>query len=145
MVNAPSQTIDTVAYASNLWFIYPPEGLLELRGILSREEIRKPNNKSTPERDSIRFVIKCGFKTLTAVGGLSEFLSHVRLYFVTGNIDSVEAAIHPHSNDSGSFSRGSDSGSIIVGVLGKFVSLLTGETGKTDSSDITFGTPMHWL
>jgi hypothetical protein len=90
-------------------------------------------------------VIKRGFTTLTTVGGLSRFLSHVRRHFATGNIDSVEAAIHPHNNDSGPFSRGGDSGSVIVDALGRFVALLTCGTGKTDSSDITFGTPMHWL
>ena len=38
-----------------------------------------------------------------------------------------------------------DSGSIMVDAHGKFVALLTGGTGPTDSSDVTFGTPMHWL
>lgn len=121
-------------------FVYPPEGLFKLRGILTQEEIRAPNNKSHP----IRRVIKRGSTTLTTVGGLSGFLSHVRRYFATGNIDSVEAAVHPH-NDSGPFSRGGDSGSVIFDALGRFVALLTGGTGKTDLSDITFGTPMHWL
>ncbi|KAK7470057.1 hypothetical protein VKT23_001495 [Stygiomarasmius scandens] len=125
-------------------FVYPPEGLFELRGILTQEEIRTPNNK-TPQGDPIRRVIKRGFTTLTTVGGLSGFLSHIRLYFATGNIDSVQVAIHPHNNGSGPFSRGGDSGSVIVDALGRFVALLTGGTGKTDLSDITFGTPMYWL
>jgi hypothetical protein len=125
-------------------FVYPSEGLFKLRGILTQEEIRTPNNK-TPQGDPIRRVIKRGFTTLTTVGGLSGFLSHVRRYFVTGNIDSVEVAIHPHNSNSGPFSRGGDSGSVIVDDLGRFVALLTGGTGNTDSSDITFGTPMHWL
>ncbi|KAI6154798.1 hypothetical protein BKA82DRAFT_23219 [Pisolithus tinctorius] len=43
------------------------------------------------------------------------------------------------------FSMYGDSGSIIVDALGKFVALLTGGTGPTDSSDIMSGTPMHWL
>ncbi|CAA7258758.1 unnamed protein product [Cyclocybe aegerita] len=83
-------------------FVYPPEGLFKL--------------------DPIRRVIKRGYTTM---GGLSGFLSQVRRYFATGNIDSV--------------------GSVIIDSLGRFVALLTGGTGKTDSSDITFGTPMHWL
>jgi hypothetical protein len=124
-------------------FVYPPEGLFKLRGIITQEEIRMPNNK-TPQGDPIRRVIKRGFTTLTTVGGLSGFLSHVRRYFATGNIDSVEAAIHPHNN-SGPFSRGGDNGSVIVDALGRFVALLTGGTGKTDLSAITFGMPMHWL
>lgn len=125
-------------------FVYPPEGLFELRGILTQEGIRGPNNK-TPAGDPIRRVIKRGFTTLTTVGGLSGFRSHARRYFATGNIDSLEAAIHPHNSNSGPFSRGGDSGSVIVDAHGRFVALLTGGTGTTDSSDITFGTPMHWL
>ncbi|KAG2063850.1 hypothetical protein BDR04DRAFT_1163241 [Suillus decipiens] len=59
--------------------------------------------------------------------------------------DSVEAAIYPYDNDSSPFSRDRDSGSIIIDALGKFVALLTGGTGPTNSSDITFGTPIHQL
>jgi len=125
-------------------FVYPEGGLLKLRDILSEEQIRNPNNK-TPQGDPVRRVIKRGFTTLTTVGGLSGFLSHVRHYFATGNIDSIEAAVHPHSKEPGPFSRGGDSGSIIVDALGRFVALLTGGAGETDSLDITFGTPMHWL
>ncbi|TFK71330.1 hypothetical protein BDN72DRAFT_462443 [Pluteus cervinus] len=77
---------------------------------------KKGYNK-TPECP-IRRVIKCGEGRRTTVGGLSGFLSHVRQYFVTGNIDSVEVAIHPH-DDSSAFSRGGDSGSVIVDTLGK--------------------------
>lgn len=90
-------------------------------------------------------MIKRGFTTLTAAGDLSGFLSHVRQYLATGNTNSVEAAIHPHNKDSGPFSRGSDSGSFIVDARGRFVPPLTGGTGKTGSSDITFDTLTHWL
>ena len=57
----------------------------------------------------------------------------------------METAVYPSDNDSGPFSRDGDSGSIIVDALGKFVALLTGGTGPTDSSDITFGSSMYWL
>jgi len=76
---------------------------------------------------------------------LNGFESHVRRYFTLGKHDSVEAAVYSYDNDSGPFSKRGDSGSIIVDALGKFVALLTGGTGLTDSSDITFGSPMYWL
>ncbi|KAG5335861.1 hypothetical protein C0989_012704 [Termitomyces sp. Mn162] len=60
---------------------------------------------------------------------------------VHGNL---EAAIYPYDNNSGPFSRGGDSGSLIE-ALAEFVALLTGGTGSTESSDITYGTPMYWL
>ena len=125
-------------------FKYPVERLLELRGILSPEEIRTPNNKDD-KGDPMRYVIKRGLTTLTTIGCLHGFESHVRRHFALGSRDSVEAAVHPYDNDSGPFSRGGDSGSIIVDALGKFVALLTCGTGPTDSSDITYGSPMYWL
>ncbi|KIY48392.1 hypothetical protein FISHEDRAFT_58901 [Fistulina hepatica ATCC 64428] len=125
-------------------FDYPAERLLKLRGILSAEEIRTPNNRDY-KGDPMRYVIKRGHTTLTTIGCLNGFESHVRRYFTLGSRDSVAAAVYPYDSDSGPFSRGGDSGSIIVDALGKFVALLTGGTGPTHSSDITFGTPMHWL
>lgn len=125
-------------------FYYPDERLLELRGILSAKEIRTPNKKDF-KGDPIRYVIKHGHTTLTTIGRLNGFESHVRHYFATGNRDSVEVAIYPYDNDFSPFSSRGDSGSIIVDATGKFVALLTSGTGPTDSSDITYGSPMHWL
>ncbi|KAG2365865.1 hypothetical protein BDR07DRAFT_1374054 [Suillus spraguei] len=91
---------------------------------------------------AMRHVIQRGRNTLTTIGCSNGFESHVRRYSNLGSRDSVEAAIYPYDNDSGPFSKDGNSGSITVDALGKFVPLLTGGTGRTD---ITFGTPMHWL
>jgi hypothetical protein len=125
-------------------FHYPLERLLELRGILSAEEMHTPNNKDC-NGDPVRYVIKRGLTTLTTIGCLTGFESHVRRYFTLGSSDSVEAAVFPYGNDSGPFSRGGDSGSIIVDPLGKFVALLTSGAGPTNFPDITFCSPMYWL
>ncbi len=93
----------------------------------------------------MRYVIKRGLTTLTAVGCLNGFKSHCCKYLGNTTRDSVEAAIFPYDNDSGPFYRGGDSRSLIVDHLGKFVALLTGGTGPRGSSDISFGTPIHWL
>lgn len=93
----------------------------------------------------MRFVIKRGLTTLTTVGCLTGFESHVCRYFTLGSRDSVEATVCPYDNHSGLFSKCGDSGSIIVDALGKFVALLTGGTGPTDFSDIMFGSPMYRL
>ena len=125
-------------------FDYPVERLLKLRGILSAEDIRTPNNRDH-KGDPMRYVIKRGHTTLTTIGCLNGFESHVRRYFTLGSRNSIEAVVYPYDNDSSPFSRGGDSGSIIVDTLGKFVALLTSGLGQTNSSDITFGMPMHWL
>jgi hypothetical protein len=127
-------------------FVYPRNGILNLRDILSEEQIRTPNNM-TPEGNPIRRVIKRGLTTHTTVGGLTGFNSHTRHYLQIGEANSIEAVIIPHDNGYGPFSRRGDSGSIIVDEMGRFVALLTGGTWRslTNSSDITYGTPMHWL
>ncbi|KAI6146334.1 hypothetical protein BKA82DRAFT_4159537 [Pisolithus tinctorius] len=45
--------------------------------------------------------------------------------------------------NSGAFSKGRDSGSMIA--HGEFGGLLTGGSGRTESSDITYAAPMFWL
>ena len=90
-------------------------------------------------------MIKRGTTTLTTIGRLSGFHSRVRRYFTPGSQDSLEMAVHPYSKDLSPFSKAGDSGSIIVDAGGNFVALLTAGAGSTDSSDITYGSPMCWL
>ncbi|PIL29195.1 hypothetical protein GSI_09244 [Ganoderma sinense ZZ0214-1] len=125
-------------------FEYPADRLLKLRGILSAQEMRTTTNKDC-NGDPMRYVIKRGLSTLTTIGRLTGFESHVRRYQTFGSRDSVEVAVYPYDQHPGPFSRGGDSGSIIVDARGKFVALLTSGTGSTESSDVTFGTPMHRL
>ena len=73
-------------------------------------------------------------------------MSFVRKYFPTGNVESLEVPILSHEHDPGTFSKGGDSGSLVVSARGEFVALLTGGTSKgTDGSDITFATPFEWV
>ncbi|KAI9060051.1 hypothetical protein FKP32DRAFT_1085663 [Trametes sanguinea] len=123
---------------------YPENGLLTVREILPPEQMR-PASSSPPEQDHVLPVLKRGAGSLTTAGGLSGFSSHLRRYFITGHIDSVEVAVFPHSHDSGPFSRRGDSGSAIVDVKGRLVAQLNGAAGRSDSSDIAYGTPMHYL
>jgi hypothetical protein len=74
--------------------IIQPNVSSKLRGILSAEEIRTPNNKDH-KGDPMRYVIKRGLTTLTTIGCLTGFESHVRRYFALGSRDSVEAAVYP--------------------------------------------------
>jgi hypothetical protein len=126
-------------------FEYPEEGLLQLRGMLSAEDIKNSNSKNR-EGEHIRRVIKRGITTNTTVGTLSGFKSHDRKYLDAGILDSVEVAIFPHDNDSIAFTRRGDSGAVVVDALGRFVALITsGIYSGTESSDITFATPMEWV
>lgn len=126
-------------------FRYPDNGLLILRGILNADQINHPTNLNL-QGNRIRRVLKRGCTTNTTVGTLTKFMSFVRQYFRTGNEESLEIAILPHEQDSGTFSKGGDSGSLIVSTTGEFIALLTGGSNKgTDASDITYGTPFEWV
>ncbi|KAG8985958.1 hypothetical protein FRB94_003252 [Tulasnella sp. JGI-2019a] len=126
-------------------FKYPDNGLLRLRGMLTADQVNNPTNLNL-EGDRVRRVLKRGFTTNTTVGTLTRFMSFVRQYFRTGNVESLEVAIFSHEHDTGTFSKGGDSGSLIVSTIGEFVALLTGGTNKgTDASDITYGTLFEWV
>ncbi|KAH9047158.1 hypothetical protein EDB84DRAFT_1264204 [Lactarius hengduanensis] len=126
-------------------FKYPDDGLLPLRGMLTADQVNNPNTLNL-QGDRIRHVLKRGFTTNTTVGTLTRFMSFVRKYFITGNVESLAVPIFSHEHDSGTFSKRGDSGSLIVSPLGEFVALLTGGTNKgTGGSDITFATPFVWV
>ncbi|CAA7266696.1 unnamed protein product [Cyclocybe aegerita] len=122
-------------------FKYPTDGLLPL---LTSQQISNPDNKNVTG-DPIRRAIKRGFTTKTTVGTISRYMSFARKYFPTGNLESIELPILPHENETGTFSKGGDSGSTIVSPKGEYISLLTSGTNKgTDGSDITYSTPFEW-
>ncbi|KAA1475589.1 hypothetical protein DENSPDRAFT_874109 [Dentipellis sp. KUC8613] len=126
-------------------FKYPDNGLLALQGMLMARQFDNPTNLNL-QGDHIRHVLKCGFTTNTTVGTLTKFMSFVRQYFQTGNRESLEVAILSHEQDSGTFSKCGDSGSLIVSPAGEFLALLTGGTNKgTDASDITYATLFEWV
>ena len=78
---------------------------------------------------------------------VKKYLAHLRHYGLLGNFDSVEATVYAYDNDSGPFSKAGDSGAgaLIAGPEAGLIALLTTGTSQTDSSDITYGTPMYWL
>ncbi|KAG2075077.1 hypothetical protein BDR04DRAFT_77602 [Suillus decipiens] len=130
---------------AQLGFKYPAGRLLQLRHILTEDCMRHPNTRDHDGKNCL-YVIKHGFTTLTTIGRATGIFSYAREYFANQtHRDSAEWAILPYDNDSGAFSKGGDSGSMIASGTGEFGGLLTGGCGKTDSSDITYATPMFWL
>ena len=124
---------------------YPDNGLLALRGIITADQINNPTNLNL-QGDRVRRVLKRGSTTNTTVGSVTRYMSFVRQYFRTGNLDSLQVAILSHEQELGSFSKDGDSGSLIVSTMGEFIALLTGGAySGTDSSDITYATPFEWV
>jgi hypothetical protein len=126
-------------------FKYPEDGLLHLRGMLPAEQLKNPDTKIL-QSSQVRRVLKRGSSTNTTVGTVSRYMSFVRRYFPTGNLESIELPIIPHEKETGTFSKAGDSGSIILSPLGEFVSLLTGGTNKDiGGSEITYSTIFEWV
>ena len=127
-------------------FKYPNYGLLQLRGMLTAEDIKNPS-LSDEDGGRIRRVIKRGLATNITVGSLSRYMSFVRKYDIYGSgLDSLELAILPHESQTGPFSRGGDSGALIVSAAGEFVGLLTSGTNKgTHGTDITYATLFKYI
>jgi len=54
-------------------------------------------------------------------------------------------AIVPLNKESGPFSKKGDSGFVVVDGLGRIAGILTGGSGLTDSSDLTYVTPIEFI
>ncbi|KAF7301008.1 hypothetical protein MIND_00664200 [Mycena indigotica] len=122
-------------------FNHPSNGLLQLKGITTKNEIKSPI-----DQDRIPRVLKRGFPTNTTVRTLPQFMSFTRKYFTTGTLESLELPILPHERQVGPFSKGGDSGALVVSPAGELVGLITSGTSKgSDGSDITYATLFQYL
>jgi hypothetical protein len=122
-------------------FTYPADRLLRLRGTIPDEEMRHPTSFDHP----CLMVIKRGSTTGLTVGRANNIISYVRHYLGLEAKASKEWAILPRDSKSGVFSDKGDSGSVIVDGRGRIGGLLTGGAGATDSTDVTYATPISFL
>jgi hypothetical protein len=130
--------------ASSRTFKYPWDRLLKLQDIIQEDYMHNPdlNHEDQPSL----LVIKNGNTTGVTIGRATGIFSFVRQYFDNGTHEtSMEWAILPYDQKSGAFSGPGDSGSIIADGRGHIGGLLTGGSGETESSDITYATPFFWL
>ncbi|KAI5796327.1 hypothetical protein DFH27DRAFT_112451 [Peziza echinospora] len=123
-------------------FKYPDRRLLRLHGMISEELMRAPDMLDHND-DMCLLVIKNGNSTDVTIGRATGIFSFVR--DDDSSKESMEWAIYNYDSKSGVFSAPGDSGSIIVDGLGRVGGMLTGGAGKTETSDVTYATPMWWL
>ena len=126
-------------------FCYPADRLLLLQGILPISEMTQPKMLDKDGNPCI-LVLKRGMKTGVTVGIANQILSYSCNYFDDGTrIIAKEWAILSYSKEMGAFSQPGDSGALIVDATGQLGGLLTGGSGLTDTSDITYATPLEFL
>ncbi|KAG8988593.1 hypothetical protein FRB94_000575 [Tulasnella sp. JGI-2019a] len=123
-------------------FKYPSDRLLEIRSIITEERMRNPDMVDH-DNEACLLVTKRGNATEVTIGRATGMFSFVRADLTSQG--SKEWAIYNYDNKSGVFSARGDSGSIIVDGLGRIGGLLTSGAGKTETSDVTYATPMFWL
>ncbi|KZT05709.1 uncharacterized protein LAESUDRAFT_726637 [Laetiporus sulphureus 93-53] len=126
-------------------FKYPPGGLLQVRGVVKDDEIRKPQQLDA-NGEKCLIVVKNGKTTGTTLGRLAGMESFVRRYPEHGiKKTSIEIAVYPYSNKDGAFSARGDSGAIVVDSKGRVVGLLVGGAGTNGEFDVTYLTPYWWI
>jgi hypothetical protein len=126
-------------------FKYPPAGLLQVRGVVKDDEIRKPKQLDA-NGETCLLVVKNGRATGTTIGRLASMESFVRRYLEHGIKEtSIDIAVYSYGNSDGPFSAPGDSGAIVLDGNGGLVGLLTSGAGATDQTDVTYLTPYWWI
>lgn len=128
-------------------FDYPGDRLHRLHGILLNEEMLSPNPK-TKDKDNAPtiMVIHNGNVSGLQIGRLNNICSVVRRYFNNKpGVSSREVSVLPRTSESGPFSKPGDSGACVVAGDGRICGLLTGGDGITETSDITYLTPIEFI
>lgn len=125
-------------------FKYPYDRLLKLWGTMS---VGDRNTKDEDRADEgCVFVIKSGSATGVTIGRANGIKSYIRKPTGFGTSGkSKEWSILSYDSTSGPFSTPGDSGAVIVDGHGRIGGLLTAGAGMTDSSDITYATPIAFI
>ena len=135
-------------YVEDTTITYPYSRLLKLQDLIQEDQMHNPDMIDNDGEPCLS-VIKNGNATSVTIGRATGIFSFVREYFINNTHQtSMEWAILPYDNESGSFSAPGDSGSIIADGHGRIGGLLTG--GATSNKrehliDITYATPLFWL
>ena len=119
-------------------FKYPPGGLMQLRDIVTYDELRHPTMLDANGEECL-IVVKNGATTGVTLGratGIESFVREYKDYAIHST--SRQIAVYPYSNKDGAFSAPGDSGSVVGDANHRIVGMLTGGAGQTDSTDVTY-------
>jgi hypothetical protein len=129
-------------------FKFPVDCIVELQGQVPKSELIKPSMLDSAG-ESCLIVFKNGFTTDTTIGEANNISSYTRTYFTSefkGEFkESREWPVIPTEKHLGAFSAKGDSGSCVVDAFNRIGGILTGGSGATDSSDVTYVTPISFI
>ena len=126
-------------------YSYPEDGLLQAYEFVREAEMRNPQHLDV-HGEKCLLVVKNGLTTGTTVGRVNGLESFRRVYENYGiSHKSLEIAVLPYDKSHGKFSDVGDSGSVVLDRGGRIVGILTGGSGPTDETDITYLTPYWWV
>ncbi|KAH7882030.1 hypothetical protein F5I97DRAFT_1832632 [Phlebopus sp. FC_14] len=126
-------------------YSYPEDGLIQAYGVVQEAEMHNPQHLDV-HGEKCLLVVKNGLSTGTTVGRVNGLESFRRIYKEYGISQKyLEIAVLPYDKAHGKFSDVGDSGSVVLDRAGRIVGILTGGSGPTDETDITYLTPYWWL
>jgi hypothetical protein len=125
-------------------FKFPADRLVKLQGQVPESALSTPPMLDAAGK-SCFIVFKNGAKTDTTFGRANNVSSYTRTYFAGQYMESREWPVIPTNKDSGAFSAKGDSGSCVADVFNSVGGIITGGTGATDSSDVTYVTPTSFI
>ncbi len=127
------------------WDCMPSNGLLQARGVISRDDLWNPGHRDANDEPCL-FVVKNGRSSGTTFGratGLESFLRTIDDYGIKQT--SMEIAIYTLGEKHGAFSKPGDSGSIVLDRTGRILGMVTAGAGLSERTDVTYATPYWYL
>ena len=125
-------------------FKFPVNRLVTLRDQVPESALVRPPMLDA-DSEPYLIVFKNGAKTGTTIGKASNVSSYTRNYFAGQYQESREWPVIPTDKHSGAFSAKGDSGSCVADAFQRIGGIITGGSGATESSDITYVTPITFI
>jgi hypothetical protein len=123
---------------------YPGDHLLGLRGIITDEEMRNPTMYDQ-NNDPRIMAIKRGRTTGLAVGRANDTLSYTRNYLSDNDFGVPRSGLFCPSTRGPASSLPRATQAVVVDGAGRTGGVLTGGGGTTDSSDLSYVTPIDFV
>ncbi|CUS12723.1 unnamed protein product [Tuber aestivum] len=131
-------------YTSGSSFKYPPDGLVKLAGQVPESALFDLPMRDV-NKEPCLIVFKNGAATGTTTGRANRVSSYTRRYFAGKYQESREWPVIATDKRSVAFSSRGDSGSCVADAYARVGGIITGGGGATDTSDVTYVTPISFI